>query len=1180
MDPKQKCRGIWGCNAVFSARQPARPASWLASLLKLAGDIEENPGPRGWDKGEIWVCDICRGQINKRQISIKCYKEDNEHWVHLKCSKTTVKEHRKEARWTCEQHTEKKKEQPKKKPSKMQAKEKSDVEGGGRRVNISVIQININGIKNKIEELKMLIKEHDPDVVAVQETKLGEIDQTPTVEGYSIIRRDRDRIGGGVLTMVRERIKFTEIITIDQEDRAQLVKVKLHQKTGDLYISNLYVTPRELRVEEDERLIERFMNSATSETNTILVADINAHSKEWYRDAEEDSRGRFLTEYMSDKSHIIINEDTATRLPFNRRDEPTQRKTAPDITAVPIHWALASEWTTLRKLSSDHLPILIKVRNFNRRPKNKVRTYTNYSKAKWDSFKDEVEQQVVDISSTEREDPIKACKRLTDIIMEADRRNIPRGKIRSRYTVMPENIIRKISERNDLREQDDENQELSRKNEEINQLVRSHKADTWKRLVDPQNLSLKDNPDKYWKTMKRLKNNGVKADTNRTVIFKDKTKITDQQITDSFNKQYTGIAKKLTNREKRRQDRYIRKLRGEDLDISFEEVNNAIKRTPPKKSSGPDGVTALHLKHLGVEAVDLIKDIINNSINKNMIPTAWKVAKIIPVLKPGKNKNNSESYRPISLLSNIAKTMERVILERIKEHLPSKQHQHGYKAKHSTTTALMEITSAIAMGFNKKQPPERSVMVALDMASAFDIVDHQTLIEKLLRTPVDNKLKKYISNYIKGRSAFTLFNDKKSRIKLFHGGVPQGGVLSPILFNLYMADMPQPRSEQVKLVTYADDITIVSSNRRVAVAEERAQEYLEEVVAWVDENKLKLSEKKTQATLLTPDPAENRRRIEIKVRGREISPKRHPEILGVTFDPKLTFCEHSRIISDRAKGTLRLMKAQSGVDWGQSKESLVSTYKAYTRPILEYASQVWSPIISETNMTKMQSVQNNALRVATGCTRDTNAQHLHEETLVLPLKDHIKLHSSQLRERVKCSDHPLHHLLMEAEPERLMKKTIFNNYCSTTNISGPQAEDERAECEKSRNKQILHTQAVQEYLEKRNINKVLGEVAPNISTAEEGLSRKTRRQLAQLRTGKCPLLKTYLNKIDTNNNTSPMCPLCGREEHTTGHLFNCPVVPTNLVTRDLWDSPVEVERLLQTWMEEMGSEEGGAPQDA
>lgn len=122
----------------------------------------------------------------------------------------------------------------------------------------------------------------------------------------------------------------------------------------------------------------------------------------------------------------------------------------------------------------------------------------------------------------------------------------------------------------------------------------------------------------------------------------------------------------------------------------------------------------------------------NESMNQNIIPQVWKTAKIIPITKPGDDKNLGPSYRPISLLSNIAKTFEKIILTRIQPHLPQKRFQHGYKSKHSTTTALHHITNIATKGFNKKKPPQRTIMIAIDMSRAFDVINHRKLIEKMI----------------------------------------------------------------------------------------------------------------------------------------------------------------------------------------------------------------------------------------------------------------------------------------------------------------------------------------------------------------------------------------------------------------------------------------------------------------
>ena len=142
-----------------------------------------------------------------------------------------------------------------------------------------------------------------------------------------------------------------------------------------------------------------------------------------------------------------------------------------------------------------------------------------------------------------------------------------------------------------------------------------------------------------------------------------------------------------------------------------------------------------------------------------------------------------------------------------------------------------------------------------------------------------------------------------------------------------MADMPEPNPELSNvLVVYADDITLLSSHEKTEIAELHAQQYLDQVLQWMKDNDLILADK-TQATLFTPDPHEYDRQLNLYIDGNRLETTKHPTILGLTFDPKLTFNEHLKRTENKAKSALKLVKAISGTNWGQQKETIVSTYK-------------------------------------------------------------------------------------------------------------------------------------------------------------------------------------------------------------------------------------------------------------
>ena len=155
-----------------------------------------------------------------------------------------------------------------------------------------------------------------------------------------------------------------------------------------------------------------------------------------------------------------------------------------------------------------------------------------------------------------------------------------------------------------------------------------------------------------------------------------------------------------------------------------------------------------------------------------------------------------------------------------------------------------------------------------------------------------------------------------------------------------------------------------------------------------------------------------------------------------------------------------------------------------TRPILEYAGTIYAPIISDKQLTALQVKENQGLRIATGCTSDTNINHIHDETKILPIEKHLRLHSSQLRQKASHPDHQLHILTTQPQPPRLKKKTIFNNNQYTLNID-PDPTHAIDENTIKRNMKTIHTTIVQDHLNNRPINKLLNRPPPDIDKKEE-----------------------------------------------------------------------------------------------
>ena len=245
---------------------------------------------------------------------------------------------------------------------------------------------------------------------------------------------------------------------------------------------------------------------------------------------------------------------------------------------------------------------------------------------------------------------------------------------------------------------------------------------------------------------------------------------------------------------------------------------------------------------------------VETSLNTNIIPHTWKLANIVHIPKRNKDIDKCTSYRPISLLSVIAKTLEKSLLPYITANIPNTPTQHGYKTQHSIVTALHTVNNTVVKGFNQMAPPAQTITVALNMSKAFNTINIHTLIRKLLQTNIPGTIIKLIVNYIKGCKAYTTYRDHRSSQRQFKTGVPQGGVLSATVLNIYTTDIPPPRAP-VQVMAYADNITSTSTHTSTSATKKYIQPYIHKVFASTKQNNLTLNPDKTTCTLFTPDPA-------------------------------------------------------------------------------------------------------------------------------------------------------------------------------------------------------------------------------------------------------------------------------------------------------------------------------------
>ena len=311
--------------------------------------------------------------------------------------------------------------------------------------------------------------------------------------------------------------------------------------------------------------------------------------------------------------------------------------------------------------------------------------------------------------------------------------------------------------------------------------------------------------------------------------------------------------------------------------------------------------------------------------------------------------------------------------------------------------------------------------MAVDLSKAFDMINHTKLISALINTNLRHNTLRWLSAYLKGRIASCRYNDNTSPKLSTRTGVPQGSCISPALFNFYVSTYPQ---DDHLTLSYADDFTDSITSRNYRDATPALTRQATRVQQWADDRGLALSAPKSTITLFTPQRSEVHDHPEVRLNNTPLPLERNPRILGVTFDPLLTFKKHIDNLCTRAAPRINLLRLLCASNWGQQVETMTITYKLLIRSILHYAAPVWFPNAAPSNVEKLQRIQNHALRIATGCTRRTPIAHLHEETKVLPIKDHLGMLSQQFLARALQPDHPSHPVATAHPGPRGCKATL------------------------------------------------------------------------------------------------------------------------------------------------------------
>ena len=372
---------------------------------------------------------------------------------------------------------------------------------------------------------------------------------------------------------------------------------------------------------------------------------------------------------------------------------------------------------------------------------------------------------------------------------------------------------------------------------------------------------------------------------------------------------------------------------------------------------------------------DTLAHLFNASLTSGIFPNIWKESLIIPLHKNG-SKSNVNNYRGIAKLSAIPKAFEHIVTDSITPQVTPiiSDTQHGFTKGRSTVTNLLEFTSFVTDGFAAGKQTD---VVFTDFTKVFDRLHHPLLLIKLDNTGFSPLLLRWIESYLSNRTQRVLFNNQLSRQVIVSSGVPQGSHLGPLLFTIFINDLPQA-IQNSKIFMFADDVKICGSYNP-ALEPSVLQSDLDRFTEWCHANLLTVNVSKCKQMSFSWREIRHR---QYNLNGTDLDSVTEFRDLGVLVDNKLRFNLHIQNIVGKAKAALGFMKR-----WSREFNDAYVTkllFMTIVRPILEYASPVWSPYY-DVHSDAIESVQKQFLLFA------LNYLPWDPELLLPPYKDRLKL---------------------------------------------------------------------------------------------------------------------------------------------------------------------------------------------
>jgi len=852
--------------------------------------------------------------------------------------------------------------------------------------NLELIQWNANGVRTHGHELQALIrlKTIKPHVIAIQESRLSEKAKY-TMPGYTVYRQDRSGLGGGLLLLIRNDCNSSSVEVKVGNLESQMVSIEM-ANGRHIRIANIYH-----RINSPTNITEMNQLSQTLGSTGIILGDFNAHSDLWeHTEASQPKRckhGKMVEEWLDHNSLVVLNDGTSTRY-----DVDHKTWSAIDLTVVTANIAAQMQWQVHDdSWGSDHLPIITHLGLPPALEEEQTRKPTwNFAKADWPQYHQNCLQ--INADDVKSEDPETFCQNLTQSIINAARGAIPLTNPAKGKRTVPwwsKEICQARRRRKkalNRAHRDKSAFKLVRETRnETSQLIKQSKQAAWQRFCG--SLNEKANSKQVWQGISAVRG-GRRAATLPRLNGETTTLGKAKQLASHFakvssNENYSReFREKLqTTTDPPKQEPHA------DLSINaaftVEELTIAIAQKKGT-ATGEDMTSYILIKNLPPATLALLVQLYNLIWDKGEVPSTWKHALVVPIPKIGKDPKQVNSYRPISLTSNMCKAMEAMVTRRLNYHLETGGHispdQSGFRKGHSTIDHIVRLEHEIRVAQANRQ---YLAAIFLDFSKAFDMVWHGGLLEKLAKKEVKGKMANFIQSFLKNRSLSVRVGQDISESIAMQNGTPQGSIISPTLFNIMIDDLFKEVSLKISTSKFADDGAMWIRNRSVARIRTELQLSLDAIANWCQMWGFTLSPDKTVGVVFKRKGME-KITPRLSLQDKTLVFKTEAKFLGVTFDQHLTWSKHVDDIVIRCKKDINVLRSLTGTDWGASRETLLTLYRALIRSKLDYGCEAINTAV-KTVTKQFDAIQYQALKIATGALYGTSLVALQAETGELPL---------------------------------------------------------------------------------------------------------------------------------------------------------------------------------------------------